>query len=104
MLSPHFHSAAPIEVKRWPSELPLFAACLIASVAIYALLIISIVGALYVGLFALFFFLAHTAFVAHVRGSAVRLRPQQFPDLHSRVKEIARRFWMAKVPDADYIK
>lgn len=100
MPSPDFRSAAPIDVKRWPSELPLFAACLVASTAIYALLIVSIIGAVYIAFFALVFFLAHAAFVAHVRGSAVRLGPQQFPDLHRRVEEIARRFGMTKVPDA----
>src|SRR5512140_3267375 len=100
MPSPDFHSLAPIEIRRWPSELPLFAACLVVSVAIYALLIISIVGAIYIALFGLLFFLAHAAFVAHVRGSAVRLGPQQFPDLHRRVEELARRMGMEHAPDA----
>ena len=95
-----FRSAAPIEVTRWPSELPLLALALVASVAIYVLLAISLVGAIYVGAFAVMFFVMNAAFVAHIRGSAVRLGPQQFPDLHRRVAEIARRIGLDEVPDA----
>jgi hypothetical protein len=42
----------------------------------------------------------HLIFVAHVRGSAIRIGPDQFPELHARIHEIARRIGMKKVPDA----
>lgn len=91
---------SPAHVARWPTELPLLALCIMTSLGIYLTLIVSIVGIIYVVLFGLFFFLMHAAFMAHVRGSAVRLGPEQFPDLHRRVHEIARRIGLDEVPDA----
>lgn len=100
MPSPDLRSSGTVRVERWPSELPLLAICLVVSVAIYLVLIVTIVGIAYVAAFAVFLFLAHAALVAYVRGSAVRLGPQQFPDLHLRVEEIAHRIGLARVPDA----
>jgi Zn-dependent protease with chaperone function len=87
-------------VERWPTELPLQALCILVSLGIYAVLLISVVGIVYALGFALFFFVAHAILMAHVRGSAVRLGPNQFPELHRRVLEIARRLGMDDVPDA----
>jgi Zn-dependent protease with chaperone function len=100
MTSSDLGSSGAVHVERWPSELPLLALCLVASVVIYALLIVSVVGIFYVAAFALMFFVMNAAFVAHVRGSAVRLGPQQFPDLYRRVEGIARRIGLDEVPDA----
>jgi Zn-dependent protease with chaperone function len=100
MTSPDLRSSGTIHVERWPSELPLLALCLVASVAIYVLLVISVIGIFYVAAFGVLFFVMNAAFVAHIRGSAVRLGPQQFPDLHRRVEEIARRIGLDDVPDA----
>jgi hypothetical protein len=44
---------------------------------------------------------AHVGFVAHLRGSAVRLGPEQMPELNARVESIARRFGME--PPAAYL-
>lgn len=93
-------SSGTVRVERWPSELPLQALCILASLGIYAVLAISVIGIFYAAAFALFFFLANAALVAYVRGSAVRLGPQQFPELHRRVEEIARRIGLEDVPDA----
>jgi Zn-dependent protease with chaperone function len=93
-------TAATVRVERWPSELPLQSMCILASVAIYLLLVISVVGVIYAAAIAAFVFVAHAAFAAHVRGSAVRLGPQQFPELHRRVEDIARRMGMEQVPDS----
>ena len=90
----------PIVVKRWPSEEILFAITGIISMGMYLMLLISIFGAIYAGFFAVFFFLAHVGFIAHVRGSAVKLGPEQFPELHMRVAELAVAMGMRKVPDA----
>jgi Zn-dependent protease with chaperone function len=93
-------SRGPVAIERWPSELPLQAICVLVSVVIYTLLALSVIGIIYVAAFALFFFVAHAAFIAHVRGSAVRLGPNQFPELYGRVQDIARRIGMDEVPDA----
>jgi len=89
-----------IDVERWPTERPLFAAVLLCSLLVWALLIVSIFGVLYAVLFGAFFFVSHVAFVAHVRGSGVKLAPDQFPELHRRVHELAHAMGMSPAPEA----
>ena len=83
-----------ITVDRWPSERNYYALVVVASLALWAALCVSIIGIAYAGLLAIFFFVAHVGFVAHLRGSAVRLGPEQMPELHARVEAIAARFGM----------
>jgi len=89
-----------VQVDRWPTELLLLFLVILLAVAIWILLAISIIGIIYAALIGIFLFTAHLALIAHVRGSAVRLRAEQFPDLHARVQEIARRAGLRRVPDA----
>jgi Zn-dependent protease with chaperone function len=42
----------------------------------------------------------HLGFVSHVRGNAVRLGPDQFPELHERVTLLAQRMGLERVPEA----
>ncbi len=88
-----------VTVERWPSERPLFALSLLVSIVLWLLAVVSVFGIIYAGIFALFFFLIHLGFVAHVRGSAVRLSPEQFPELHQRVARMAVRLGMMQVPE-----
>jgi Zn-dependent protease with chaperone function len=89
-----------IRVRRWPTERPL----LYLNLAIAALLWIilfrlspqTVAGmAVFVGFMAL----VNMGFVAHIRGSAVRLGPDQFPDLYRRVEELARRMELRRIPE-----
>ena len=101
-LPPHPMQSSPVEpvtVERWPSERPLFALALVVSIVLWVLALVSVLGIIYAGIFALFFFLMHLAFVAHVRGSAVRLSQEQFPELHQRVARMAVRLGMMRVPE-----
>ena len=91
---------APIVVERWRNEMPLFVISAIVSVFAWFFLAISIVGLIYAVLIALFFFVIHLGFIAHVRGSGVRLGPDQFPELHARVEQLARRMGMKEAPEA----
>lgn len=91
-------------IERWPTETALFWVIVVASVAVWALLFISIIGAVY-GLFiALFFFISHLVFITHVRGSGVRLGPQQFPELWERVVTLSRQAGLASPPEAYVIQ
>ena len=90
----------PIVVQRWRNEMPLFAISVVASAFIWILAAVSIVILVYALFIALFFFIMHLGFIAHVRGSGVRLGPEQFPALHARVEQLARRMGMKQVPDA----
>ena len=73
--------ANAVRVERWPSEIPLQIFVVLASIGIWAMLALTIIGLIYVLFIFLFLFFVHLAFVTHLRGSAVKLGPEQFPDL-----------------------
>ena len=89
-----------IRVERWPTEVPLLILVAVASLALWALLIFSVIGIIYAVMLAIFFFFGHIGFIAYVRGSAVKLGPDQFPELHARVRELSDRVGLRRVPDA----
>jgi Zn-dependent protease with chaperone function len=80
--------------------MPLFFLVVVAAILVWLLLIVSIVGAVYAVFIGVFLFFSHAAFLAYVRGSAVRLGPDQFPDLHARVQDLASQAGIRKVPEA----
>jgi Zn-dependent protease with chaperone function len=59
----------------------------------------TIVPLVYAVALGVFFFVSHVVFVTHVRGSAVRLGPEQFPTIHARVVELAARAGLSRAPD-----
>jgi Zn-dependent protease with chaperone function len=87
-------------IRRWGSEPFLFATVLALSIALWVLFAVSVVGLVYALLFAVFLFVSHIVFIAHLRGSAVRIGPEQFPDLHHRIAELAFRVGLKNPPDA----
>ena len=91
---------APVYVQRWPTEIPLLVFVILASLGIWFLLAITIFGFVYALLIGLFFIFTHVAFVTYVRGSAVRLGPNQFPELHERVVELSRTAGLDPAPAA----
>jgi len=92
------HSARAVQ--RWPSERPLFALVLLVSLALWLMLAVTIIGFIYAGLIGFAFFVGHVIMISHLRGSAVRLGPEQMPELYARVREIAAQLGMGQVPDA----
>ena len=90
---------APIRVDRWPSEIPLLVITGLVSAGVWILAAVSIIGVMYAAMLGAFFFVAHAAFVAHVRGSAVKLGPDQFPELHVAVESLAQRMGMKRLPE-----
>ena len=93
-------SVEPISVERWPTEIPLLILVAIASAGIWLVLAISLIGILYVMLIGLFLFFANVVFIAHIRGSGVRLGPNQFPELFRRVEELAAQMGIESMPEA----
>src|SRR5262249_26270104 len=73
---------------------------ILLAIAIWVLLAVSIIGIIYAIPIGIFLFTAHLALIAHIRGSAVRLRPEQFPELHRRVQEIATRAGVPRLAGA----
>ena len=88
------------KIERWSSEKPLFVCVVLAALAIWALLAVSIIGVIYALMIAVFLFFSHVIFIAHIRGSGVRLGPEQFPDLWERVVTLSRAAGMKDPPEA----
>lgn len=60
-----------IHVERWPSELPLRILVIFVSIGAWILLTVTIIGIIYALMLMVFFFFAHLAFIAHIRGNGV---------------------------------
>lgn len=91
-----------IQVARWPSEIPLRIAIFLVSIVLWLLIIVGTfgLGLIYVVLIAVFLFFVQVGFIAYLRGSAVRLGPDQFPEIYQRVVEFAQRAGMKNEPEA----
>ena len=88
-----------IRVSRWPTERPLLILSALASAGLWFMFFRSIPSLASIGMWGAFMGLMNIAFVAVIRGSAVRLGPEQFPELHARVEELARRIGLRRTPD-----
>ncbi len=93
-------SGRRLHIKPWPTEIPLFIIILFMSIGCWMFLLVSIIGIVYAAFIGLFLFISHLAFITYIRGSAVRLGPDQFPDLYLRIQELAATAGMKKVPEA----
>lgn len=89
-----------IRVRRWPTERPLFLLNAIVAAGLWAaFIVISPQMLWWVFLIIFIIGLMHLGFITHVRGSAVRLGPDQFPELYSRVEELSRRIGLRRTPE-----
>src|SRR5216110_1653497 len=83
-----------------------FALCVLVSLLVYAGLAAAAYTAIeiftgfafYIVMGLAFAFLAQGLFIGHIRGNAIRISPQQFPDVHKAVQEIAQRMGLSPVP------
>ncbi|MBV7538409.1 M48 family metalloprotease [Duganella sp. sic0402] len=86
----------------YKNEKTLFGIMLAVSLLIWTLLLLGALGmALVYGLlFLLGYCFAQSALVSHLKGTAVQITVQQFPDLHQRIERCCRRLGLESVPDA----
>ncbi len=91
--------AAPLQIERWPTEVPLRILVILASVVIWLLLALSIFGIIYALLIGMFLLVSHLIFIAYIRGSAVRLGPDQMPQLYQSVLRLTERVGLEKTPE-----
>ena len=89
-----------IPLDRTPSEMPLFVFSVLVALPIWLIIVVTFVGLIYGLAIGAFLFVMHVGFVSHVRGSAIRLGPDQFPELHERVTLLAQRIGLEPVPEA----
>jgi Zn-dependent protease with chaperone function len=89
-----------VHIEPWPSELPLFVMCAITSIFVWLFLTVTVFGLFYVVIIGAVLLFMQASFMAHIRGSGVRLGPDQFPELYARVRTIATRLGLEELPDA----
>jgi Zn-dependent protease with chaperone function len=92
-------SSDEIRVAPWRTERPLFVLNAVVSAVLWFILLGTPQSLAYVGLFVVVMSLLHIRFIAIIRGSAVRLGPDQFPELHTRVCVLAHRMGLRRAPD-----
>jgi Zn-dependent protease with chaperone function len=98
-LSSYVESETQVRVERWPTEVPLLVLVALSAAFLWLILALSVIGLIYALFIGLFFFISHLGFVAYLRGSALRLGPNQLPDLHARVLRLARRAGLSREPE-----
>ena len=100
MITDQVAEPEPIRVKRWPTERPLFLLNAIVAAGLWLVFLVAAPtmlawAAMIIGYLAVM----HVSMIAHVRGSAVRLGPDQFPELHAHVEQLARRIGLRRMPE-----
>jgi len=88
-----------VRVRRWPTERFLLILNAVASAGLWFLLLRSLQSIAYIAMWCAILLVMNIAAVAAIRGSAVRLSPEQFPDLHARVADLARRLGLRRTPE-----
>lgn len=83
-------------------EKTLFVLSLVISLIFWIALIGGTFGIalIYILLFFVLYLFAQSAFISYLRGTAVQLTREQFPDLHQRVEACCKKLGMARTPDA----
>ena len=89
----------PVRIDRWRTERPLLILNALASAGFWFLFFLSPQSIVYLAGSAVVLGLMNIAFITAIRGSAVRLGPDQFPELYNRVTELAQRFGLRCMPD-----
>lgn len=97
-------SVQPVTVEKWSTEVPFTVMVGLFAALFWFAIIISIFGAIYGFFLALVFFIGHVMFVSHVRGNGIKIGPNQFPELHKKIGELAAKFGMKNVPEAYLIQ
>jgi Zn-dependent protease with chaperone function len=85
---------------RTRKEKNLFAVCMILSIILWLMLLISILGVFYGLFFGVIVFVTHALMIAHIRGNGVKLSTEQLPEIYAKVVAAVQKFELSKVPDA----
>lgn len=86
----------------YKNERPLFVISLIISAAFWLVLTAATFGIalIFIALFFIIYLFVQSAFVSHLKGTAVRITPEQFPDLHRRIEACREKLGLRTAPDA----
>jgi Zn-dependent protease with chaperone function/competence protein ComGC len=97
-LAPVIPSSLSTETLTAAKEKSYFVWVLIISIAAWAALTVSIIGIFYAALFGFFLWLGNGLLTAYLRAEAVRVSPDQLPELDAAFKDVCTRLGLAKVP------
>lgn len=86
----------------YPNEVSLFAILAVLATVVWLLLLLATKGAILglVLMLGLAYLFGQSAFIAHLRGNAVAIGPEQFPDLHQRLQACCRQLSINNPPKA----
>ena len=100
MFPPGTPDPTAIRIRRWPTERPLFYLNAIVAVGLWLVFFMAAQQMLgWVASIIALMAVMHLGLIAQVRGSAVRLGPDQFPELHAHVEHLARRMGLRRTPE-----
>lgn len=100
-LPPPVASAIPglrLDTLTAAKEKTYFAFAVVISVLVWLGLAVSIIGAFYAVFIGFFLWLGHGLLAAYLRSEAVRVSPQQFPELHAAFLEVCQRLNVTRIP------
>ncbi|QDQ26289.1 M48 family metalloprotease [Chitinimonas arctica] len=86
----------------YPKEKTLFAILATLAAIFWLLIILGTLGMalFYVLMFFVFYLFAQSGFISYIKGTAVRITPEQLPVLHARIAECAGKIGMRTLPEA----
>lgn len=87
-------------VSEWvhPKERIYFVLCLLVSFLAYAVLFLSLVGLVYIGIGLVVGLVAQGLFIGSLRGNGIRVSEQQFPEIHRMAERIAKQMRLESLP------
>lgn len=85
----------------YKNEKPLFVIMLSFSVLVWAALVLGTLGTVFIYIFCIYIFylFAQSAVISYLKGTAVRITPDQFPDIHERLISCCKKLGMDKIPE-----
>lgn len=83
-------------------ERPLFVVSLLISLIFWLAVILGTLGValVYIVFFFIFYLFVQSAFISHLKGTAVKITEEQFPDLYQRVQACCDKIGLNPAPDA----
>ena len=81
-----------------PKEETYFVLALLVSIAVWAALAVSIIGLVYVLIFAFFLWIGNGLLCAYLRSESVRVGEQQLPELHASYLDVCAKLGIARPP------
>lgn len=82
-----------------PKETAYYTICLVISILLYILAVVTIVGISYILMGALAFLFMHGMLIGSLKGNGVKISEQQFPHIHQTALKLSKEMGMPKLPD-----